>query len=227
MKNIGEAFTFPFRDPNWATKLLIGTVFAAFSVLLIGIPVVSGYCIELMQRVRRHEKYPLPEWKDVGVKFIVGLKYNVTMVIYYIPVFILIIPLILLCVLSGIHGPYAAEVFCRTVALPIILIVVIPYSLLIAILTPVISAKFAERERIGDALRVNEVFRGFRNHWQDVVVAAAICFGVRMFAWVGIILLLVGILLTVFYSYLVSFHLYGQVAETMAHSSTPAKLEVR
>ena len=53
MRDIGEAFSFPFRDPNWVSKFLIVAIFVALSILLIGIPVLYGYYLELVQRVRR------------------------------------------------------------------------------------------------------------------------------------------------------------------------------
>ena len=56
MNTISEAFTFPFKDPNWLTKFFIGAMFVVLSFFLIGIPVLYGYCIEIQQRVRRGEQ---------------------------------------------------------------------------------------------------------------------------------------------------------------------------
>jgi len=218
MRDIGEAFSFPFKDPNWLAKMVVGTIFAAFCVLLIGFPVVCGYYIELIQRMRRHEQYPLPEWKDVGVKFIVGFKYIVVLVIYNLPTAVILIPALFLLVVANLHHGGLSEMVAGTGFAMIIILLVLPYSLFIAALKPIIAARFSERESIGDALDVGEVLRLFKSHWRDACLAMLLAIGVQILASVGIIFSLVGIFATSFYGYLVASHLYGQIARTIDDS---------
>jgi len=221
MKDIGEAFSFPFKDPNWIVKFLIGAIFIALSVVLIGIPAVTGYYIELVQRVRRKEQYPLPDWKDVGVKFLVGIKYIVAIAIYYLPIMIVIFPIVVLFALAMIQNPYWGESVESGGLVLILVLVIVLYSLFIAVLTPIIATQFAERESIGDAVRVTRISSLFGRHWQDALLAALIGAGVHVLSCIGVIFFLVGMLVTSFYASLVTYHLYGQIAQDIAGSDLP------
>ena len=90
-------------------------------------------------------------------------------------------------------------------------LIVIPYSLAFALLIPIISYRFAERERISDALDIGTILRLFKRNWQNTIVVALIVVGIESFAFVGIIFFLVGVLFTMFYTYLVSAHMHGQL----------------
>jgi hypothetical protein len=212
MSHPGDAFTFMFKDPNWVTKVLIGGLFVLLSCFLIGIPVLYGYCIELQQRVRRGEEYPLPEWRDVGVKFVLGVKYIVTLLIYYLPLVIVAIPVLIFSVLATATDAEMAHAFGGATVAILILFFIMPFSLLLALLTPVISIKFAERERIGDGVDLGEVFRMFREHWQDSLVAILLSILAGFLAIFGLLLFLIGVLFTSFYALLVRHHLFGQIA---------------
>jgi len=212
VKNISEAFTFIFKDPDWSIKILMGALFTFLSIFLIGIPVVYGYYIELIQRQKRGEKYPLPDWKDVGVKFILGLKYLVTLLIYYIPLMLILIPIFFMILLYLFQGMTFLEFADSSALIIIIFLAVLTYSLIIALMTPIISIQFAERESIGDGLRIGRVVNLFKQCWQDVIVVVALCFAIDLLAGIGIIFFIVGILFTSFYVSLVRFHLYGQIA---------------
>lgn len=223
MKNIGEAFSFPFRDPNWVSKFIIGAVFGLLSLLMIGIPVLYGYYIELCQRVRRKEQYPLPEWNDVGVKFVLGFKYCVALVVYCLPVFLALIPALFFIIIAAIGGSETGGMMGGTLFMGLIFFFIIPYSLIITLLTPVITVEFSERGSITDALRIGGVLRTFRAQWQDVLVAALISLGVGTLSGIGLILLIIGVFLTDFYAKLITFHLYGQIGQ-LIDESRPARV---
>ena len=226
MRDISEAFAFPFKDADWPMKFLIGAVFTFLSVFLIGVPVLYGYYIELVQRVRRGESYPLPEWKDVGVKFIVGFKYFIATLIYSLPILIIVIPLVVTTILTAVTfgDPDITGVFTGGMWFIAAILVILPYSLFIALMLPVITIRFAERERIIDAIDIGSVLRLFGKYWQDSIIAALLAFVVSLFSWIGIIALIVGILFTLFYGSLVRFHLYGQIAQTI-ESATPPPIQ--
>jgi hypothetical protein len=215
MNNVGEAFSFPFKDPNWLTKFMIGAFFVLLSLFMIGLPVLYGYYIELLRRVRRGEEYPLPEWTETAVKFITGVKYLVTLFIYALPILVIFVPVIILTAVAAISGVDPQEVFGSALLVLVILFVILPYSLIVALLTPLIAVKFAERESIGDGLRVRMVFALFKRHWEGVVTAFLVTIGVGLAASLGLIIFLIGIFFTSFYASLVTFHLYGQIGRTI------------
>lgn len=215
MNNFGEAFTFPFKDPNWFSKFVIGAIFVFLSFFLIGIPVLYGYCIEIQQRVRRGEQYPLPEWKDVGVKFILGFKYLVTLLIYYIPVFLVLIPVVLLLVVQNLDIPEAPKIFNGMGYEVTLVVFLIGYSLLISFLSPIISVEFAEHEKIREGLDVGNIIQLFSKHWQDALIAILLGMAAGIFAIVGLLFFIAGIFFTTFYALVVRYHLFGQIGKNI------------
>ena len=216
MKNIGEAFTFPFKDPDWVPKILLGAFFSLLSIILIGIPVIYGYYIELLQRVRNGEQNPLPEWKDVGIKFITGLKYLVTLLIYFLPMVILFVPVLFVIFISAWNGSPLQEAMSGAAMMVFLFLVAIPYSLFITLLTPIISIQFARNEWISDGLNIGGVFKYFKMFWQDTLIVVLISIGIESLASIGLIFFLVGIFVTSFYAAIVKFHLYGQISRSIS-----------
>jgi Protein of unknown function (DUF4013) len=209
MKDIGKAFSLPFKDPSWASKFVIAGLFMLLCLLGIGIPVIVGYLIQVTQRVIRHEEPALPEWSDIGVKFVLGFKYCVVYLIYLIPVFLLVIPVIGLAVAtSTTDAPEMVGVLSIIYIFGFTLLV-IPYSLLLTAIFPIVAYRFALREKISDAIDLGKIFRDFRVNWQNTAVVALIAIGIQSFAFIGILFFLIGVFFTVFYVYLVSAAMHG------------------
>jgi hypothetical protein len=209
MKDLGKAFSFPFKDPDWVVKLLVGVVFMLLSIFLVGIFILVGYFIQLTQRVMRQEPRPLPEWGDIGGKLVLGFKFCVVYFIYLLPIFLLMIPIIILPLLAEISGDDDMIALVTIVYSFAYTLVVIPYSLALTVLIPIIIYRFAERERIGDALDLATIIREFKHNWQNTVIVALIAMAMQSFAGVGMIVFFVGIFFTVMYAYLVSAYLTG------------------
>jgi hypothetical protein len=209
MKDIGKAFSLPFKDPSWASKFIIAGLFMLLCLLGIGIPVIVGYLIQVTQRVIRHEEPALPEWSDIGVKFVLGFKYCVVYLIYLIPVFLLVIPVIGLAVAtSATDAPEMVGVLSIIYIFGFTLLV-IPYSLLLTAIFPIVAYRFALREKISDAIDLARIFKDFRLNWQNTAVVALIAIGIQSFAFIGILFFLIGVFFTVFYVYLVSAAMHG------------------
>ena len=209
MKDIGKAFSLPFKDPSWASKFIIAGLFMLLCLLGIGIPVIVGYLIQVTQRVIRHEEPALPEWSDIGVKFVLGFKYCVVYLIYLIPVFLLVIPVIGLAVAtSATDAPEMVGVLSIIYIFGFTLLV-IPYSLLLTAIFPIVAYRFALREKISDAIDLGRIFKDFRLNWQNTAVVALIAIGIQSFAFIGIFFFLIGVFFTFFYVYLVSAAMHG------------------
>jgi len=203
MKDIGKAFSLPFKDPAWASKFVLAALFLILCLFGLGIPVIVGYLIQVTQRVIRREEYPLPAWSDIGVKFVLGFKYCVVYVIYLIPVVLLVIPVIALGVATNsTDAPELVGVLSIVYMFGFTLLV-IPYSLLLLAISPIIAYRFALTEKISGAIDIAAIFRDFRRNWQNTAVVALITVAIESFAFVGIFFFLVGVFFTVFYVYLV------------------------
>ncbi len=211
MKDLGKAFSFPFKDPGWVPKFLIAALFMILSLFLVGIFILAGYLIQVTQRVMRREEHPLPEWNDIGVKLIIGFKYCVVYVLYLMPIFILMIPVFVLAIIGELANSSDVVGVIVSVYIFGFILLTVPYSLALALMLPIISYRFAARERISDALDIGTILRLFRQHWQNTLVVALIGIGIESFAFVGIFFFFIGVLFTLFYTYLVSAHLHGQL----------------
>jgi hypothetical protein len=209
MNNLDKAFSFPFKDPDWPGKFVIAAIFMVLALVGIGFFVIAGYLIQITQRVMKHHPQPLPEWSDIGVKFVTGFKFCVVYFIYLLPVFILLIPLIGLSVASEvIQGFDPVDVLAAVYTFAFILLM-IPYGVGLTIALPIIIYRFAENEKISDALDIGVVVAIFKKHWQSTLVVAILSLGIQTLGSVGVVFFLVGILFTIFYTYVVSAYLAG------------------
>ncbi len=210
MKNLEKAFSFPFKDPGWLSKFLLAFLFMLLGLFVVGIFIVTGYFIQVTQRVMRQQENTMPEWTDIGVMLITGFKFCVVYFIYALPILILYIPFLVLFgigqfVNSGGDLAAFAEISLATV----IFLFILPYSLVLALLFPIVVYRFAERERISDALDIGGVLKEFKRNWQGTAIVALIGAGLSALSAVGIVFLLVGVLVTIFYTYLVMSYMCG------------------
>jgi hypothetical protein len=213
MNNLGKAFSFPFKDPEWVSKFVLAALFMILSLFVVGIFIVSGYLVQVTQRVMRNEENPMPAWDDIGVKLVVGFKYFVVHLVYALPIFIIFGIFFIVAIVSGFSAARHEGAFIGMffVGYMFTIFFTVLYSFVLAALTPVIAVKFAERENIGDALDIAEVWKFFRRNWQMVAIVALIAVGLQSFSGIGLILFLIGVLFTMFYAYLVSAYMYGIV----------------
>ena len=208
MNDLGKAFTFPFKDPNWLSKLLVGALFLILSIFVVGIFIIAGYFVQTIQRVMRREENALPEWTDIGVMLVVGFKFCVVYLLYVVPILLIMTPVFAISILSALTADDSLNLFAGTVTM-LSLVVVIPYAIAFTIILPIVATQFAVRESMADALDIATVFRLFKRNWQNTVIVALITLGVQSLAAAGVIVFVVGVLVTIFYSRLVTAHLYG------------------
>jgi hypothetical protein len=223
MKDISAAFKFQFQDPNWVSKMFLGALFELLSILLIGSWIVMGYQVEVIQRVMRKDPTHLPEWDRLSEKLLRGIKLFLVSVVYYLPLVLIFIPLVFLIGLSSTAHSEEMQIFSGFTLISAVIFIVLPYTLFVGILLPVIYLEFAKRERVGDALNLATVLRFFKNNWQNVIILALIMLGVNILSAVGILFCIVGVFFTSFYAKLVSAHLTGQLhLATVESQASPA-----
>jgi hypothetical protein len=222
MNDLGKAFSFPFKDPAWGSKFFLAAVFMLLSIVLVGIFILAGYFVQVTQRVMRREVNPMPEWTDIGVKLVLGFKFCVVYFVYIFPVLLLYIPFVVIIMVGAVSGDQETIGAVAGLYSVLIVVLIIPYSLALALLAPSITVRFAEHERISDGLDIGGIFRNFKQNWQNHTIVALIAVGLQSFAGIGFILFIVGIFVTIFYSYLVSAHMYGSLYLEQAREGTPA-----
>lgn len=215
--DIGSAFTFMFDDEDWIKKIAIGGGIVFVGVLLSPILVglllllpVGGYMIEVLKNVRDGQATPLPEWTDFGGLFKTGLMITVIAIIYYIPV------IVLACGAGATQGFLGNADSDTAAALGFVAICLNCLQFLVSILVgffmPAAFIRYARYETIGSAFQFAELWSFIRNNIGDYIIVFLLTWVAGIVAGFGLILCLIGIFFTMFWSYLVVGNLYGQLA---------------
>ncbi|MBA4313511.1 MAG: hypothetical protein C0417_12880 [Chlorobiaceae bacterium] len=212
MVDIGDSFKFSFKDPDWVMKYMIGGIFSLLSILILPIPVLYGYYIELLQKVSNNDPNPLPDWKDPGIKFLTGLKYIGVMIIYYLPLLIILVPTLVLFIIMSFWNSHTGNLFESGLFGMFIILTVVPYSIFIYLLQPTITILFSKNESIRDAINIGEVIKLFKIKWEDILVISVLTVVFDFLAVAGILFFIIGIFFTTFFVQIIRFHLYGQIA---------------
>jgi len=229
---VGKALSFVFEDEEWAAKFLLGAVIML--VPIFGWLVFMGYVIALIRNVVADDPRPLPAWVDIGDYFMDGLMYWVATLVYAIPIFLLICPLVVIWIppilaqenqdltgiLSGVSGLLTVGLGCLMAL----------YGILLRLLRPVLQIRYAERGEIGACLRFGEVFRFLFANIGPIIIAELLAWAAGMIigSIVGtmgavlalvpvcgqILVMLVGLVMLPVGAWLMVFsgHLYGQIA---------------
>jgi len=196
-----RAFGFVFEDPFWIRKILIGGLFYLLAFLLVGIPFVLGYCARLMRNVIRGEAKPLPEWDDLGEYFAEGLQLFLVWVVFLLPA------LVLGAIFIG--GTVAASGFglpeeIAGCSAGIFLLIFIPLFLVSAIIVPVALTRAIAEQRMGAAFEIGAVLRFIGQNLVNYLIVIVIYLIANFVAQFGIILFCIGIVLTSFWSLLIT-----------------------
>ncbi len=89
MKIDSDLFAFPFRDPRWKEKMLVGGLIALVSLVIWPLYLaLGGYAMRVMRGTIETGEPKLPEWDEWGELFLDGLRYFAVMFVYLIPVLV-------------------------------------------------------------------------------------------------------------------------------------------
>ncbi|MDE3090178.1 MAG: DUF4013 domain-containing protein [Chloroflexota bacterium] len=168
--DFNKAMRYMFEDPRVWTKLLLGAVFNLIPILNWG--ATQGYMIETLNNVAGNVEPPLPEWSDIGAKWMRGIYLFIVRVIYTIPVVLvgccLWVAVIALggglAALSGNTDQGGQQAAGGLVALlPILALcvscLILLYSIFLWIMEPAIVIQVARTGKVGAAFRFSEMFQ--------------------------------------------------------------------
>ena len=91
--DLKELFAYPFQDPEWKKKFLIGSllVIGGYIIPIIPFVVIYGYIAQIMKRIIVDKGEPfLPEWDDWGKLLTDGFKLLGAVVVYMLPLFFIL-----------------------------------------------------------------------------------------------------------------------------------------
>lgn len=215
--DIGSAFTYMFDDEEWIKKVAIGggIIFGAIilSPIIIGLALflpISGYMIEALKNVRDGRPIPLPEWTDLGGLFAKGLIVTIIGLVYNLPA-------ILVACLTGIMNGVAPELDPDMANMVIIVAgclscFQIVLSLAASILLPAAIIRYAQYETFSSAFQFGEIFSFISSNIGDYIIVVLLSWVAGLVALFGLVLCVIGVVFTGFWTVLVTANLYGQLA---------------
>ncbi|MBD3232274.1 MAG: DUF4013 domain-containing protein [candidate division Zixibacteria bacterium] len=187
MDNIGRAFTFMFEDKAWPGKFVLGAVFALLSCVVIGIPFLLGYLLELTRNAYENKEIPLPEWDNLTEKLNKGLMFFIVLIIYSIPGLLFYnLPCLGACI-GGIYG------------------------IAVALIIPYLMANFALTNDFKAAFDFQKIIDFTKDNISDVLVVVLLSLGMQIIASLGLIILVIGWFFTVFWAALGKAYLIGKL----------------
>jgi hypothetical protein len=219
--DIGKSFTYVFEDPKWMMKVLIGGI-----VLLIPIVnfAVYGFMLTTLKNVADGQANPLPEWSDFGAHFMKGLYAAVGVIVYLLPGIVVICCAQVLTIgLSTVAGAAGGNDAGGTVAgivgiLGLCLMCIAYLYIFVAALT--MYAPLTRFAMSANQLSLFWDFRGnlafIQKNLTNYIIALLITFVAAFVAEFGIILCIVGVLFTLFWSTLVAANVFGQLWKNQA-----------
>ena len=225
-----KALTFLWEDPRWKEKVAIGTGVMLVSGLLmpvligfVGILIVMGYCVRVLQNVRDGNQYPLPEWDQWSEDLARGFKLAVVAVVWALPALLLSLPVVLGGVMMGAGDDNGSGFLTAIGGLTFGLgnCLIFLYGIFYALVTPGFTVWFARTEQISEGLKLTDVWEWTRRNLGTVVlvmiayIIASIVIS-TVASIVGTILCIVGLIVTIplgtLATYLYQYHLIGQLA---------------
>jgi hypothetical protein len=237
--DIGKSFSYPFEDKQWVSKLGLGAVISLVPILNFA---MTGYMIQIVRNMLNDMQEPLPNWDDLGKKFMDGLMLVLAGLVYALPIIVLsCLPLGVFAVpailagngdTQGLSDAMTGVGSALTVGLSCLFVV---YGLVLSVIFPAIYVNYAKEGTFASCFKLREVFNiigknagAFFTAWGISLVAGLVVGLVAGIAgsilglipcigWIAsiIISLGVGVYMMMIYS-----HLFGQFGK-QAFGQTP------
>jgi hypothetical protein len=223
---IGKAFSYVFEDENWVKKVLMGGLFTLLSLLLVGIPFVLGYMVQTIRNVIEGQPRPLPEWDNLGEKFMSGLMLLIIMIIYSIPSFLFSCIGNAGSIMASSGGGGGDQETMTTIITALSACggcLNILWSIVLAVITPVIYLKYTLTRELGSAFSFGEFLPFIQADIGSYILTVIMTFVASIVCMiVGGIACVIGLIFTMFYAQLITAALYGQLYRAVTAKGGPA-----
>ena len=215
--DIGKSFTYIFEDKKWLNKVGLGALISIVPILNFA---WVGYIVQVVRNVENSQIEPLPEWSDLGEKFLKGLIFLVAGLLYALPVVILG-GIFFLPVLFTSGGNVSDAVSGALVGgMIFVSCVVIIYSLALSFLYPALLINFARKGTFASCFEFSQIIKAASFSWGNYLVAwiMSIVFGavISLISSVLSPIVCIGWIISIIlgaWASLIPAHLFGQVAQ--------------
>jgi hypothetical protein len=182
----GRSFTYMLKSGQYG-KILIGGLLLL--VPIFGWAVVGGYGIRVLRGVAAGDE-TLPEWTGWGELFTTGLLLWLAGLIYSVPS--------LLLSRLGIAGSLLSTL----------------WSIVVYVWLPAAIIRFAMTNNFGAFFEFAQIKDFIQKNLNNYVVVILLALAASFVASFGVILLIIGVIFTIFWASLVASHLSGQLWRT-------------
>lgn len=213
--NFGLAFSYVFQDRDWLRK--VGIVALISLIPILGQLVLIGWSLSITKRVIEQHPVALPDIDFGGdlargfSAFIIGLVYSLPLTLFSI-IYSFVIPLmesgsdseglaIIVTVLSLCFGLFAFV-----------------YGIAMALIIPAAYGNYVAKGRLSAGFALGEVFGLVRANIGAYLIVLLGSFVAGLIAPLGLILCIVGVVLTYAYGVAIMGHLYGQAYNAASQS---------
>jgi hypothetical protein len=206
-----QPFAYVFQDPRWVTKVLIGGLFYIAAFLIIGIFFILGYCAKLARNVIANDPQPLPEWDDLGGYFTEGLRLFGVAFCYVLPLIAISIALVIPAVIAGnISGDsHDLERLFAGSMVSCVWCCIVPISLALSFWMPAALLFVAVDQRFSAGFEFGRIFAFIKANFTNYLIAFVVFLIARFAAGLGFILFCIGVVLTAFWSMIVSTYAFA------------------
>lgn len=203
----GDAFTFVFQDPDWFKKIIIPGL-VGLLIPIIGQMVLLGWGLKVTLNVIRNNPEPLPSM-DFGGDLGRGFKAWVVSLVYGIPMFIFYLPIMIFSIIADNSGEQSMAIVVAIVGICFGFLMLL-YGIVMGLMLPAAYAKVAVDDSIGAGLQFGEIFKMVKDNIVTYLLVLVGTLAASFISSLGSIACVIGIFLTVPYSFAIMGHFYGQ-----------------
>jgi hypothetical protein len=180
--DLNQIFTFPFKDAEARKRFLIGCLvsLAAFIIPLLPFLVLYGYAIRIVKQILNNESPHMVAWDDWGGMLKDGARMFGIRIIYSIPIFIFIIPLVISMIAMPIFMSNASS-SQQDALFPLFILIIfgticvlIPISLPLAVIIPAAEMHVVNTDEFAAGFRIRIWWPIFRANLSGFIAAFAI-----------------------------------------------------
>ena len=209
--DVGKSFTFPFDDERWFQK--IGFMSLIQLIPIFGQLILAGWSLQTAKNVIDRIEKPLPEI-DMGREMVTGLKAFVVGLVYSLPIIVLGITLAVGAIpMYNVQSDQDITPFLGIWATTLgicVGTVILLYSLLMTYILPAAYTNMMVKGHLSAAFDLRTVWGHIkRNPGAYLMVILGVLL-VQFLASFGVVLCVIGVILTGVYAQAVTGHLYGQ-----------------
>ncbi len=233
--DIGKAFSYPFEDDEWLSKLFLGAIVSAVPILNFA---WTGYTVDIVRNVSDGVSLPLPDWSEFGDKFVKGFLIWAAGFIYSLPALIIAcLPLGFLAIPALAEDSNLSDTFFLVftgVGIFLICLIVL-YLLVFSFYFPAVYINFARKGTFGSCFEISEIIKIVSENTSEyltawlisivgaIIVSIIIAVAIGLLGWILCIGWVIAWLISAIgsvYMYVIFSNLFGQVSADKSLTTT-------